>query len=158
MSKEIYQKRFWNKVTIDDLLGCWLWHGSLTAPVPTGYGQMQFNGRKQLAHRISYQLFCGDIPGNMEVMHICDNRLCVNPAHLRVGSHADNMADMVIKGRSPNNRGEKNPSAKLTREDIGVIRKMYENGQTQAVIARHYMVTRQAIWRVVHQKSWNEVE
>lgn len=75
---------------------CWLWQG---APTSGGYGRFWFDGVRKLAHRAAYEIFKGDIPEDMCVCHKCDNPLCVNPKHLFLGTHSDNMRDMGNKGR-----------------------------------------------------------
>ena len=89
--------RLINKVSIDEN-GCWNWKGGLSG---CGYGYITFEGKKQGAHRVSYKLFNGPIPKNMLVLHKCDNRACINPDHLFLGTHQDNMDDMWEKGRGP---------------------------------------------------------
>ena len=91
-------ERFWSH--IDQSGGeraCWLW---LRHRQNKGYGFVKWHGRPRLAHRIAYTLTYGPIPDGIEVMHICDTPACCNPSHLRLGTHADNMADMANKGRS----------------------------------------------------------
>lgn len=75
---------------------CWNWTGNLNMH---GYGYAMFKGKVWIAHRYSYFLSKGDIPEGMEVLHSCDNRKCVNPDHLSIGTHMDNMIDMIRKGR-----------------------------------------------------------
>ena len=83
------------QIACDPNTGCWLWAGRMSG---NGYGQA--SGRRgKPAHRLSYESRHGPIPPGMVIMHRCDTPLCVNPAHLRVGTQADNVRDMYIKGR-----------------------------------------------------------
>src|SRR5262245_51288556 len=89
---------------------CWEWQGTLVG----GYGQLRFSGKRYSAHRVSYELFHGPIPVGMHVCHTCDNRKCVNPAHLWLGTNRDNMDDKVAKGRQSRVQGRQQQSVKLT--------------------------------------------
>ena len=98
--------------------GCWVWKGGVSN---SGYGLCASEKKKTVsAHRASYEAFVGKIFEGMIVAHTCDNRLCVNPAHLWLATHAENSADMVTKKRSA--RGEKCGKSKLTAEQIKFIR------------------------------------
>jgi hypothetical protein len=133
--------------------GCWIW---TAAKHGEGYGQMLSNGRLETAHRISYALYVGPIPlgdgyHGTVVCHKCDNRLCVNPDHLFVGSQKTNVRDMHSKRRG--NEGAVNGMAKLSAEQIIAIR---SDSRMQKLIAKDYGISQQhvsAIKRNVWRKN-----
>lgn len=96
---------------------CWIWQGST---FQSGYGRLQWQGRTVRAHRLAYFGAHGVWPSL--VRHTCDVRLCVNPDHLLAGSHVDNMADMVQRGRSYKGKGEQKSTSRFTAEQIHMIR------------------------------------
>lgn len=130
-------QRFCEKVSIDGN-GCWKWQSRVR---PDGYGTFWFKGKTEKAHVVSYQLFVEAIPKGFCVLHKCDVRDCVNPAHLSVGTVADNIHDMDAKGR----RGSR---AKLTLAQSQDIQQLLESGMSQQNIAEMYGVTQTAISRV----------
>ncbi len=97
-----FDERFWNKVDVLDEDSCWIWHG---AKKRTGYGMMNVRDDKNckrreiLAHRAAYELIFDLIPDYLLVRHMCDIKLCVNPKHLKLGTLADNVQDMVERKR-----------------------------------------------------------
>lgn len=153
------QERFEAAFTKGAEDACWVWEKGRTTK---GYGCMKFRGKAEVSSRISYTLHKGEIPAGLFVCHKCDNRLCVNPAHLFLGTNADNTADKVAKRRqsrgvihSVATRGEKNGAAKLTEIDVSVIRSI--KGETQTAIAKRYGVYPSVICNIVRGKSWSHV-
>lgn len=102
------KERFESRIRVTP--GCWLWTG---ARCGDGYGNIRGQGRVLRAHRVSFQLYVGEIQQGLHVLHSCDNPACVNPAHLRLGTHQDNMDDMYSKGRREPARGLRNGATKL---------------------------------------------
>lgn len=130
--------------------GCHIWLGQLS---DGGYGRLR--GRsKQLAHRASFKLAKGPIPQGFVVCHTCDIRCCINPDHLFLGTLADNMQDMVRKGRKRTFCGEQNYSAKLTSEKVNLIR---SSDLTCTALAKHLSVSISQVARVRNGESWRHV-
>jgi hypothetical protein len=140
---------------------CWPWTASRNT---FGYGTFKgdvVNGKQeQLAHRYGYRLLVGPIPDGMHVCHSCDTPPCQNPAHWFVGTHADNHADKVRKGRQSRVRfsGEANPHAKLTAADVAAIRERCAAGETQESVAQDFGVQQPAISRIIRGARWAQVE
>lgn len=136
--------RFWAKVERGK--ACWRWTAQVAKD---GYGVFSPNdGRSpQRAHRMAWTLTNGPIPDGLQVLHRCDNRVCVNPAHLFLGTHQDNMDDMKAKGRGGAPR-------KLTDEQVGEIRRSHAAGEKSIRrLASEYGVVYNAIWRVVRGET-----
>lgn len=114
--KKTVEDRFWEKVVIRGKDECWEWTSHVSIH---GYGVFWLNGKNNGAHRVSYVLANGEIPKHDSyhgfcVIHSCDNRKCVNPAHLSVGTTLDNVKDKIKKGRAVYSRGSKHGMAKLS--------------------------------------------
>ena len=141
--------RFWLHVNTASPDGCWIWTASVGGP-----GYAQFNsghGKMVYAHRFSWMLANGDIPKGMFVCHKCDNKRCVNPSHLFLGTPAENSLDMKNKGRQP--RGTRNGNAKLSYADVRAIR---EAKETQYELAKRFHVSQSAISLIKTGKLWAE--
>lgn len=126
MPKADEAARFWAKVSKGE--GCWTWTAKRNSH---GYGQFWTAGhRLQLAHRVSWRLANGIIPDGQFILHRCDNRACVRPDHLFLGSLLENYHDCVRKGRMPLRVGLQHHSGKLSDEMIKQIRARYVRGST----------------------------
>lgn len=173
--------RFWPKVhrTGD----CWTWQG---ARAGFGYGSFRFNGRTHAAHRVAWLLTYGDIPDGKLVLHHCDTPCCVRPDHLFLGSMADNVADMIQKGRARRGnisqypptaeqrargarhgarthpervrRGESATDVRLTAEQVVAIRQRYAVGElNQKQLAHVYGVSHSNINQIITRRTWRHI-
>jgi hypothetical protein len=134
---------------------CWLWIGRVD---DDGYGVYDVNSRKQMkAHRYIYNITNGEIPDKMLVRHTCDVRNCVNLSHLLIGTQQDNMNDMVERGRQSKLKGESNPRAKLTADDVREIRIIAVFGFTYKELCKMYNVSNTVIGYIINRKSWKHV-
>lgn len=153
--RELLIHRLLNSALLNPHTGCWEWQKKLN---PYGYGQIKIEKSLRGAHRISFELFKGEIRENMEVMHICDNPKCINPDHLCLGTHSDNMRDCYNKGRSNIQIvrfcGEKNGCAKLTIDNVIEIRRLLKLGYRQKRIATLFGVSQAAISKINLNKGW----
>lgn len=156
---------FYNQKNITES-GCWEWTGVLSG----GYGHLSIHGKRILAHRFSLQTFLRRlIPSNLEVRHMCNNTKCINPEHLKEGTHSENMRDMVLSNRQakgnylsvklvgiphPKTTGSRNGRAKLTEEDVANIRNSIES---YASISRQYGMSTKHIKDIVLRKSWKTI-
>lgn len=152
-----WRSRFWSKVDMSNREGCWEWQGAISK---NGYGSFGLNGRAQTASRLAYWIANGEYPGKQFVLHKCDNRKCVNPAHLYLGDVKQNSKDMVDRGRwrGGDSSGSKNGNAKLTEADIVEIRKLIAAGYNNKQIAKTFGVTHQMISKIRLGHFWKKVE
>lgn len=136
--------------------GCWEWANYISRT--TGYGQIVYQKKFWLAHRFSWAAYNGSIPHGMLVCHKCDNRKCVNPSHLFLGTQQDNVRDMLSKGRGANINGSRNPQAKLTLGQALEIRKLAEARDIpQHKIASLYGIKQQTVSRILNRLRWSSV-
>lgn len=141
-------------VSPEPMSGCWLWTGALAS---NGYGNYRI-GRTQRAHRVSWALHNGPITDGLHVLHHCDNRACVNPAHLYLGRDADNNADMMKRDRHHKLRGSQQAAAKLNEDDVLTIKRALAGGVGAASLARRYGVTTTAVCHIKNGVTWAWLE
>jgi hypothetical protein len=164
---------FWGKVNIHGANGCWIWTGFKNKG---GYGTLNVRGRVWLAHRLSYLLASKKNPESLCVLHKCDNRSCVNPDHLFLGTIAENNQDMINKGRASfqtgtaihvtgvkhgrytkpgkTARGERNGSAKIKDSEVSAIRFFFNNGSlSQRLLSKAFGIHIATVNRIINRKT-----
>lgn len=134
-------------------LECWPWYGPLTND---GYGLARIKGKIFRAHRLVYQSLIGPIPDGLYVCHLCDNRACVNPQHLFLGTPLDNMRDKQRKGRAWHPRGEQSSAAKITEDDVRTIRAARFTPISE--LARRYGISRNQVFTIRRREAWKHVK
>lgn len=152
-------KRFWSKVVKTE--GCWMWTAFRMSGKGHGYGQLTYNYKRYLAHRLAWILTFGPIPDGLCVLHKCDNPACINPTHLFLGTQLDNLADMRAKGRhskGPTIWGERHGMAKLTGDDVRSIRAAHVIGVSIRILGQEYRVNRKTITKILSGASWKHLE
>ena len=148
MKRKSLQERFDEKFIPDPNSGCWLWTAYCNK---LGYGTFKLRDMSVHAHRISYQLYRGDITTGLDVLHRCDVRSCVNPSHLFLGTQQDNIRDMVAKNRQSGALGQNNIFSKLTSDQILAIR---ADQRPQRLVAADYGIDKTHVWRIRTKKAW----
>lgn len=139
--------------------GCWEWKGPTLKDGYVRTRDLRKVTKNILAHRLSYELFKGEIPEGKLVLHSCDNRKCVNPKHLWLGSHHDNSRDCLEKGRWKGGgpEGEKNGHSKLDELKVKEIRRLAKTGMFHREIAKIFGVSQSVITEIICNKSWTHV-
>jgi hypothetical protein len=153
--------RFWD--SFDMSAGpeaCWLW---ARIPSGSGYGSLGIgkrwpNRKTYRAHKVMWQLINGPVPHGLFVCHHCDNRLCVNPRHLFLGTQTDNMVDMVRKGRAAKAHGENNNNSKLSVDDVKAIRGLSAAGFCRYSIGAAFGIVHSHVTQISTRRRWAHVD
>lgn len=146
---DLQRARIFNRCRMSET-GCWIWTGPKGSG---GYGAFSVRGVDQRAHRASYVIFKGPIPKGLHVLHRCHNPTCVNPAHLRAGTHKENMAERDSLGRR-DVKGEQIGTSKLTSDQVLEIK---TSSLSNKDLAEKYGVKPTHIWRIRSGLSWGHV-
>lgn len=161
MSAKQTAESFWGRVLGDrrERNGCWEWQGARNS---TGYGSVAWHGKVYTAHRVAAWLTglveSPSAPANSRdkthILHKCDNPACCNPSHFFLGSFSDNMRDAYVKKRKSQPKGEAHTNAKLTNKQATKIRKLYEVGMTQTVLANKFGVSQRVISLIIRKETY----
>ncbi len=143
------KSRFDEKWTPEPFSGCWLWTRSWNR---LGYGQFTTKERPQLAHRMAWTLYRGEIPAGLSVLHHCDTPACVNPDHLFIGNHQDNSDDAYRKGRLV--ICERATGCKLTAEQVKAIK---DDDRRYRVIAENYGISMGHVSEIKRRLTWKHI-
>lgn len=147
------ETRFWSKVKVASPSECWEW----IAGTNGSYGQFTINSKECKAHRVSYELHHKTtIPEGLIVRHKCDNPPCVNPAHLELGTSADNMRDMEERGRGKHPVGMHHGKSKLTDDDVREIKRLLPTNSTYT-IAKLFNIHPGTIGQIKRGQTWKHV-
>lgn len=148
--------RFMQLVRIPDAhSGCWQWIGNSGRK---GYGHFTVRSKAVKAHRWIYECVVGSIGAGLVLRHKCDNPNCVNPNHLEPGTLAENMADMVSRGRNPDRQGEKHPLCKMTDEKVRELRRKWSIGVTRSELSRQYGIAEGQVYKITKRINWRHVQ
>jgi hypothetical protein len=142
---------FWSRVDRRGPTECWPW---MAGRFPFGHGAFSIGGKPRKASRVAWTLTHGAIPAGLLVRHMCHNPPCCNPAHLALGTHADNMRDMTDAGRRP--AGERHGMAKLTLAQVRDVRAKHAAGVKNKAIAKEYGVDPSTIGLIVRGEHWRD--
>lgn len=142
------QRNFWTMVRVNSDSGCWEWQGFVNA---SGYGLFRVGAKKSRAHRVCWTLIHSEPAAEQCVLHRCDNRRCVRPEHLFLGSRPDNTADMCAKKRQAS--GERNGVAKLTADAVKEIR---SSDAPRKAIAQQYNISVRHVFTLRAGRLWRQ--
>lgn len=150
MSLFLVEERFMKFVSKTE--NCWNWTGGCNK---AGYGQYNFDGKTLKAHRFSFTLCKGKIPEGLCILHSCDNRRCVNPAHLRTGTHLENMNDRNMKNRQT--KGESHGRSILKELEVREILDLFACGFTANELANQFEVSIGVIGHIINNRTWKHI-
>lgn len=138
--------------------GCWIWAGAFNPYDNYGRLNAKCNSGINLVHRLSFKLFKGYLPKHLDVCHVCDNHACVNPDHLFLGTHNDNMFDMYSKKRNRPSKGTSNGNARFNEDIVKQIRELGLTGLTSRQISKKFNCPYQTIDQIIKRNTWKHVQ
>lgn len=158
-------ERFWSKVDVRGSDECWEWKAARNRH---GYGYFRYKSKHAKAHRVSWELTQGEIPDGINVLHRCDNPPCCNPAHLFLGTQAENMSDKVAKGRQqrgegcrakPERRARGSRNGRATLNELQVVGMMARHlqGVSVAQVAREFNAPYKTVSSIIRGENWSHI-
>lgn len=144
-----FNDRFYARTVVNEQ-GCFEWQGAITAA--TGYGKVKFGGRAVDAHRVSWMISRGSIPAGMDVCHTCDNRRCVAPLHLFLGTRRENVIDAMVKGRQSTRHLVGTHMVRLSDEQVRAIDDRARSGEPHLTIAAAFGIAHQTVSKIVRRQ------
>lgn len=146
--------RFATKVLSLDVTSCWPWQAHVNE---WGYGDFWVQGQMVLAHRFAYFNHHGMLDDSLLICHTCDNPACCNPHHMYLGTDADNNRDKHERGRANTPKGEDNKQSRLTENQVRIIFRRANEGESCDALAKEYGVSRQSIWGIKTKRKWSHL-
>jgi hypothetical protein len=149
------RERLYRWSVLSDEESCWLWVGFTH---PGGYGHLTISGKLHKAHRLSYEVHKSAIPDGMHVCHTCDNPSCINPDHLFLGTHDDNMKDKARKNRTAPMQGTLNPQSRLSDWMVADIIRRRRSGESGVSVAARFGISPCTVSAIVTGRNWKHME
>jgi hypothetical protein len=150
------KERLYSKIFKDESTGCW----NMKSSGKFRYPRIQIGNKYMKASRVSYELHHGPITNGLHCLHKCDNTLCINPCHLFLGTHTENMHDMIKKGRAKKDgpKGTRCAQHKLKEFQVIEIIKSLNSGERECDLMRKYKVSQSAIWHIKVNNTWRHID
>ena len=140
--------------TVVDTNGCWNWIGKLDKG---GYAICTFKNKRTRMHRATYEFYKGSFEKTKLICHKCDNRKCINPDHLYVGTHKDNAIDMVVRKRQNLTLGSAHQNSIFDEKTILLMRKEYSEGILISELSRKYKSAYRNVWKIIRRQTWKHI-
>lgn len=160
LDKDKLEKVLLSRIKVDPSTGCWNY---ALRPAKSGYGGISYMGKGYLAHRLAayvwldFDYTCFSYKTKSSVCHKCDNKLCINPAHLFIGTYRDNIKDMLQKNRSNHAKGSRVNTSKLSEKQVLEIIELCKTNMRYREIANKYKVTIQSVHAIGTGKNWKHL-
>jgi len=154
---KIGKEKLGKRTEFDPQSGCIEWQGATTTH---GYGQLSMNGEIFYTHRLSYEIYKGEIEDGLQINHRCHNECCVNPEHLYMGTQQENVRDAVVEGEYVSNFGigDEHFNSKLCEDDVIELRKLYSTGDyTYEELGRKFNVNENTVGEAIRGDTWSHV-